>query len=51
MTTCPGPLIWFDATPSAAIVECATCGYACVTGSLLDDAHADAPLLREGLAA
>jgi hypothetical protein len=47
---CPGPLVWFDVTPDAAIVECARCGYFSITGSLLDEAHAAAPLLREGLA-
>lgn len=62
--TCPGPLIWwYDVFPSpaeaaagglpAAILECALCdcGYLIVTGNLHDEAHAETPLLREGLAA
>lgn len=47
---CAGPLIWYDA-PGGAVLECVCCGYLIVAGSLLDDAHTDTPLLREGLAA
>jgi hypothetical protein len=47
---CPGPLIWFDAPPDAAILECATCGYIVITGTPNDARHTEAGLLREGLA-
>lgn len=48
---CTGTLVWFGVgePEDAAILECSGCGYACVTGSLLDRAHAGAPVLREGL--
>lgn len=53
--TCPGPLFWFDIAGDddhdpAAVLECAACGYVVTTGNLHDDAHADTPLLREGIA-
>lgn len=50
MDACQGPLIWYDAGPGMAILECAACGYIVVAGSLLDPPHVDVPLLREGLA-
>lgn len=46
----PGPLVWFDAPPEAAILKCASCDYIIVTGSFHDGRHQDTPLLREGLA-
>lgn len=51
MSTCPGPLVWFSVgiDEDAAILECASCDYLIVTGSFNDEAHADVPLLREGL--
>lgn len=51
--TCPGPLVWFDAGPeeaAGAIVECATCGYIATTGNFHDPAHAQTPVMGEGLA-
>lgn len=58
MTTCEGPLIWYDvAVPTAtgdnhAILECARldCDYIIVSGSFNDEAHSGTPLLREGMA-
>jgi len=52
-TVCPGPLVWFAVgdPEDAAILECAACGYLVVTGGWNDHAHADTPVLREGLAA
>lgn len=47
--TCTGPLVWFEAPPDAAILECAQCGYIVVTGTPHDDRHANTDLLREGL--
>lgn len=52
---CPGPLIWFNITPKddepvGAVLECAKCGYIIATGGVMDAAHAETPLLREGLA-
>ena len=47
---CPGPLIWYDAPPDAAILECASCDYIVVTGTFHDERHANADLLREGMA-
>jgi len=51
MSTCDGPLIWYDAGDSA-ILECARpeCDYLIVAGSFIDERHLAAPLLREGLA-
>ena len=52
VSTCSGPLIWFDidSDPPSAVLECATCGYVVTTGNFHDEAHADTPLLREGIA-
>jgi hypothetical protein len=50
VVTCPGPLIWYDVGECDAILECARCGYLIVAGSFHDQAHSEAPLLREGLA-
>lgn len=51
---CDGPLIWFpvDAEDSSAVLECAAqgCDYIIATGSFHDAAHANAGILREGLA-
>lgn len=52
---CPGPLIWFPAGPddnAGAVLECAAagCTYLVATGWWNDQAHAETPLLREGLA-
>lgn len=46
---CPGPLVWFDAPPDAAILECAACGYIVATGSFHDARHALTPLMKEGI--
>lgn len=46
---CPGPLVWFDVPPDAAILECSACGYVIITGSYHDEAHALTPLMKEGL--
>ena len=47
---CTGTLIWFDVPNDDggidALVECSDCGYLIVSGSLLDERHYDAPLLR-----
>lgn len=51
---CPGPLIWFDVGVDhslGAVLECAACGYIVCTGNFHEPAHAETPLLREGLAA
>lgn len=53
--TCEGPLIWFGVgapDEDAAILECAamSCGYLIVSGNWNDQAHAETPMLREGLA-
>lgn len=45
---CEGPMIWFE-TEDGAILEC-PCGYVVTTGNFNDDAHAETPVLREGLA-
>lgn len=50
-TPCPGPLVWFDAPPDSAVLECAACGYLIVAGNFNDHPHAETPLIREGLAA
>lgn len=56
MTTCPGPMLWFnvdDLDPSlGAIIECArpACGSITITVSFFDDAHTTTDILREGLA-
>lgn len=49
---CEGPLIWFAVgdPEDSAILECAACDYLVITGGWNDAAHADTPLLREGLA-
>ena len=47
---CDGPLFWFDAAESGAVLECAGCGFITTTGNLLDDRHVGVPLMREGLA-
>jgi hypothetical protein len=54
--TCPGPLVWFSALAanqeeSGAVLECGTCGYIIATGSFNDEAHAETPVLREGVGA
>ncbi|MFI7073466.1 hypothetical protein [Micromonospora sediminicola] len=48
---CEGPLVWFDAPPDSAVLECSVCGYVVVAGNFHDEAHADTPLIREGLTA
>lgn len=48
-TTCPGPLVWFQAGESAAILECAACDYVIVAGWFFDPAHSATPVLREGV--
>jgi len=48
--TCPGPLIWYDVEDVGAVLECAHCDYIIVTGNFHDTAHADTPLMREGMA-
>lgn len=53
VATCGGPLVWFDAGPEpqdGAIVECASCDYVATTGNFHDDAHAQTPVMKEGLA-
>lgn len=47
---CEGPLVWFEVSGGAAVLECAGCGYVVVSGGLNDEAHALTPLMREGLA-
>lgn len=51
--TCEGPLIWFGIEPpeQGAILECANpdCGYFIATGSFHNKAHAQSPMLPEGL--
>lgn len=48
---CEGPLIWFDVEAGGAILECACCAYVVVSGGFNDEEHAQAPIMREGLAA
>ncbi|MFJ1539194.1 hypothetical protein ACIODS_11695 [Micromonospora chalcea] len=43
--------MWFDAPPDSAILECSVCGYVIVAGNFNDEAHAETPFIREGLAA
>lgn len=57
---CKGPLVWFDAGhttcpdcgdhSTAAVLECAACGYIAMTGNWHDDAHTNTPIMREGYA-
>ena len=47
--SCEGPLIWYDVPPDSAILEC-PCGYVIVAGNFNDEAHANTPFIREGLA-
>jgi hypothetical protein len=50
--SCDGPLVWFDVEgdPPAAVLECAACGYILTSGNFHDEAHAETPMLREGMA-
>lgn len=54
---CPGPLVWFTVPKRgehvewAGILECSACGYVIVSGNFNDEAHAETPFIREGLAA
>ena len=49
---CTGTLIWYpvpaDArfADEAALALCSDCGYIVVTGSLLDERHAESPVVR-----
>lgn len=55
---CPGPLIWYDVEGTlcschghtAAILECACCGYIVVSGNYHDAAHSGTEMMREGMA-
>jgi hypothetical protein len=49
---CTGTLIWFPVpaddrfADEAALALCSDCGYIVVTGSLLDERHAESPVVR-----
>jgi hypothetical protein len=48
---CTGQLLWFDVAatdrhPASGLAECSDCGAVFVAGSLLDERHADANVLR-----
>lgn len=49
MKSCDGPFIWYGCVGGALLV-CATCGHATVTGNINDAAHAATPILAEGVA-
>jgi hypothetical protein len=52
MPPCTGTLLWFPVLPDerfpdeGAIIACSDCGYVIVSGSLLDERHHDAQVLR-----
>jgi hypothetical protein len=49
---CNGTLVWYFAgpEPNGAVLHCSRCGEINVTGNFTDPAHADSPIMREGLA-
>jgi len=46
---CEGPLIWYPCE-GGGVLECATCGHITVTGNFNEYAHAETPVMAEGLA-
>jgi hypothetical protein len=50
LAPCTGTLIWYDVPDESggidALLECSDCGYFLVSGSLLDERHYDAQVLR-----
>lgn len=52
---CTGTLVWYDVAedgrfPTAGVLKCSACDYVIATGWWHDAAHAEAEVVREGIA-